>query len=214
MSLPVSPRTRVLTGLWIVAVLLGVSIITWSQWPSIGHYAFLRLEHRFPPWRNNSDQPITGIIVLGGTFSGRRSPGARFDAGVRLAREFPDTKVVFSGRGHYHIGGDPRSVFLADGIAPDRVEVEGRSANTAENAKFSAALLRPKANERWILVTSAYHMPRAMGAFREAGFKVEADPVDDVSGDYRRQTQIAFKEICGLAYYWLTGRSASLYPGP
>jgi len=56
--------------------------------------------------------------------------------------------------------------------------LEGRSRTTAENAAFTKALVNPKLGERWLLVTSAAHMPRAVGCFRRVGFPVEAYPVD------------------------------------
>jgi len=49
---------------------------------------------------------------------------------------------------------------------------------TAENAVFTKHLIRPKSGEHWLLVTSAFHMPCAIGAFRQAGFPVDAYPVD------------------------------------
>ena len=92
---------------------------------------------------------------------------------------------------------------------------------------FSLPLAAPRPGERWLLVTSAYHMPRAMGAFRAAGFAVEAYPVDyrtggstdllipfdDVASGLRR-TDTATREWIGLLAYWLTGRSSELFPGP
>ena len=56
--------------------------------------------------------------------------------------------------------------------------MERRSRNTQENAEFSKALVKPKQGERWLLVTSAFHMPRSVGLFRKAGFAVEPYPVD------------------------------------
>ncbi len=68
--------------------------------------------------------------------------------------------------------------FEALGIAHDRITAEEQSRNTIENAVFSRLLAHPKPGERWLLVTSAFHMPRAIAAFRAAGFAVEAYPVD------------------------------------
>jgi uncharacterized SAM-binding protein YcdF (DUF218 family) len=64
------------------------------------------------------------------------------------------------------------------GISRDRAILEDRSRNTVENAVFSKAIVQPKRGERWLLVTSAYHMPRAIGVFRKAGFPIEPYPVD------------------------------------
>ena len=92
--------------------------------------------------------------------------------------------------------------------------VEGRSRTPWENAAFSQGLLHPTRSQRWILITSAFHMPRAVGAFRAAGFSVEAYPVEYLSVPAPIGAQIAFKEAIGLAYYRLTGRSNAFWPGP
>ena len=88
-------------------------------------------------------------------------------------------------------------------------------------------LLDPKPGERWLLVTSAHHMPRAIGTFRRTGFAVEAYPVDwrtrgpeDLSRPFRtlsdglKRTDTAGHEWIGLLMYWLTGRSTELFPKP
>ena len=87
--------------------------------------------------------------------------------------------------------------------------------------------MKPKSGERWLLVTSAHHMPRSVGIFRGAGFAVEAFPVDyrtrgaidllrpfSTLGDGLRRTDTAMREWVGLAIYRLTGRSDSLFPAP
>ena len=76
----------------------------------------------------------------------------------------PHAKVFVSGAGEIgyvrlHLGGD---------IAAERTGIENRARSTFENAR-----VRPRAGERWLLVTSATHMPRAVGAFRSVGFDVE-----------------------------------------
>ena len=81
--------------------------------------------------------------------------------------------------------------------------------------------------KRWLLITSAYHMPRAMGAFRQAGFDVEPWPVDyrtrgtadltrpfDKVSEGLRRVDVATREWVGLLAYWVTGRSDALFPGP
>jgi uncharacterized SAM-binding protein YcdF (DUF218 family) len=113
------------------------------------------------------------------------------------------------------------------GVPPGRLIPEDRSRNTVENAVFSKELAAPKEGERWLLVTSAYHMPRAIGAFRRAGFEVEAYPVDwrtrgavdalrpfQTVGDGLKRTDTAVREWVGLFVYWLTGRSSELFPAP
>jgi uncharacterized SAM-binding protein YcdF (DUF218 family) len=92
---------------------------------------------------------------------------------------------------------------------------------------FSKALVMPKPGERWLLVTSAYHMPRSVGLFRKAGFAVEPYPVDwrvggrddlldftKTASDGLSRTDTAVREWMGLVAYWLAGRSDALFPGP
>jgi uncharacterized SAM-binding protein YcdF (DUF218 family) len=118
-------------------------------------------------------------------------------------------------------------IFESLGIPQARIIAEGRSRNTVENAVFSLLLAMPQPGERWLLVTSGYHMPRAIGVFRQAGFPVEAYPVDwrtrgpqdalrpfSTLGGGLERADTAMREWVGLLVYWLTGRSAALFPGP
>ena len=114
------------------------------------------------------------------------------------------------------------------GIAPERVTIEDKSRNTDENARFTAAIVHPQPSQRWIVVTSAFHMPRAMGLFEKAGFHPIAYPVafrtrGQWSDDLRltfdpvrslRTFEIATHEWVGLAAYWASGRIEHLFPGP
>jgi uncharacterized SAM-binding protein YcdF (DUF218 family) len=174
------------------------------------------LEHRFPFSPPSSQAPPDGIIVLAGAGS------AGIEAAV-LSRGYPKARIVFSGfnpdralKRFALLGGDP-----------SRVYVESRSRTTFEDAVYSAALLRPKPGERWLLVTVAAHMPRAVGCFRVAGFEVEPYPVafksditwqlftGDVTGPAALyQLDAAAKEWMGLIAYRLMGRTDALFPGP
>ena len=108
----------------------------------------------------------------------------RILAAADLANRYPNARIVFSG-GSPNLPSDTpekpitRHPFSKAWASPgERLIIERRSRNTEENAEFSKAIAAPKAGERWLLVTSAYHMPRSMGLFRKAGFAVEAYPVD------------------------------------
>ena len=95
-----------------------------------------------------------------------------------------------------------------------------------ENGQFTKELLKPKPDQLWILVTSAYHMPRAVAVFRKAGFSIIAYPVDyhtngDASDftnfsviDNLSKVDTATKEWIGLMVYWLAGRTDELLPDP
>lgn len=219
-----------------------VLLIAVCGFSPLGTALLLPLENRFAPW-NPAHGPPDGIIVLGGAFdnavSGARADLALNDAAERmtsavaLARRFPAAKIVFSG-GYGELFPEGPSegelalrLFERLGIERDRIRVEDRSRNTVENAVFSKALVAPKPGERWLLITSAHHMPRAVGAFRRSGFEVEPYPVDwrtrgeaDLlrpfwtASDGLRRTDTAAREWVGLCVYWLTDRSSALFPGP
>jgi uncharacterized SAM-binding protein YcdF (DUF218 family) len=136
---------------------------------------------------------------------------------VRLSKLYPEAKILYSGGGaEAQLG---KKVLMRLGIERERIIIEDRSRNTAENARLSKIVAAPKQSEKWLLVTSAYHMPRAMGAFRAVGFPVQADPVglprskpDDEGG--REQAVLALKEYIALFAYWLSGQSNELFPSP
>jgi uncharacterized SAM-binding protein YcdF (DUF218 family) len=207
----------------------------------LGKLLMAPLEERFPPWDAGRGAP-DGIVVLGGAIepevaerpnSGLNEAAERITAIADLARRYPAAKILFSG-GNNRLalrGGSEAQVaaalFESFGIPESRLILEDRSRTTAENAAFSRQLVMPKPGERWLLVTSAYHMPRAVGAFRRAGFPVEACPVDyrtpgpaglwtpfvSVTAGLRR-TDTAAREWFGLVTYWLTDRSSELFPAP
>ena len=208
----------------------------------IGNALMVPLEQRFPPW-NAAGGPPTGIVVLGGALSPHVSAGRnevalneaaeRLTVAAELARRYPDARVLFSGgSGALIFGEGPEAEFAIReleslGVARSRVLLEDRSRNTVENAVLSKELAQPKPGERWLLVTSAYHLPRAIGIFRQAGFAVEPYPVDwrtsgvedalrpfPTVGDGLRRTDTAVREWIGLVAYWLTGKSSELFPAP
>lgn len=198
------------------------------------------LEDRFPQQAVNSGK-VDGIIVLGGAIGVARedivlnNAAARMTKAVELARAHPEAKLVFTGGGANLLSpvvrteaDGARLLFLGLGLPEHRLVLEDRSRNTVENAVFTRRLVDPKPGERWLLVTSAWHMPRAMGVFRKAGFQVEAFPVDFLSSgeqaDYLRPyrkaargldiADDAFKEWAGLLAYYLAGYTDALFPGP
>src|SRR4029077_1567204 len=96
----------------------------------------------------------------------------------------------------------------------------------AENAAFTKDLIKPKPGERWLLVTSAQHMPRAVGCFREVGFPVEAYPVGwrvekqgsllnlNASSERLSRLDSAAHEWIGLFVYLATGQTSGILPAP
>lgn len=200
------------------------------------------LEERFPRPDPANLAPPDGIIVLGGSLSnpgvvqryGAISMNERAERIVEfamLARRFPEARLVFTGgSGDLRQQAQPEAErlkpFTADlGIAPGRMEYEERSRNTWENALFSKQQIQPQPGERWLLVTSAAHIPRSVGIFRQVGWPVIPFPVDYESDGTPPlfwfdpvvnwyMVNIAAHETIGLIVYYLTDRSASLFPGP
>ena len=159
----------------------------------LGNLLLYPLESRFPAWDASRGAP-DGIVVLGGSIEPNLSAahgtavvsGAsdRIITAVALARRYPNARVVFSGGSGNLVSNDAReadfagAIFESLGISKSRLIMERHSRNTVENAEFSKALVAPKQGERWLLVTSAFHMPRSVGLFRKAVFVVEPYPVD------------------------------------
>jgi uncharacterized SAM-binding protein YcdF (DUF218 family) len=220
----------------VALVLLGVAGLT-----PLSRRLVLPLEDRFPTFADDG-HPLAAIIVLGGPVEQQISlargqlslneSADRIVALAGLARARPDVPVLFTG-GSAALFGEEASeaATLARfagwlGLPPGRLMVEERSRNTHENALFSRELLKPRAGDRVLLVTSAFHMPRAVGLFRKVGFDVMAYPVDyrtagadDWDGFVRasdglRLTDLAVREWVGLAAARLFGQTDVLLPAP
>lgn len=206
----------------------------------LGTWMMRPLEDRFSmpaPMPNDVD----GIIVLGGGISVDRSvdrdtptlndAAGRMTAFVALAYRYPHARLVFSGG-----NADPfvvktseaviaRTFFRDIGLGSRDMLYETESRNTFENAVYSRRLVKPRAGQRWLLVTSAVDMPRAVGCFRGVGWPVIAIPSDYHTLRSRsgfapglvhglRDADWAMHEWLGLLYYRLRGWTPALFPGP
>lgn len=216
-------------------------ILALSAWTSLGALMLNPLEERFqrPPLPDR----VAGIIVLGGGFEGAinlarggydiNSGGDRFLEAAALARRYPEAKVVVSGGiGTLVLDGERDAdtapkLFEALGIPASRLVLEKESRNTYENVENIRQLVTPGPDETWLLVTSAFHMPRSMGLFRKAAFHVLPWPVDyrtsgdegigvmrDNPADSLQTTTVAIREWLGLIAYKFVGRIDSVFPGP
>jgi len=183
-----------------------------------------------------------GLIVLGGPLDAGmvaetrgsvtlNASAERMTKALALARWYPEMRVVFSGyAGELFTKGASeadiaRHFFEEQGLDQDRFTYENESRNTYESALITRQLVAPKPGETWLLVTSAAHMPRAMGVFREVGWPVVPIPVD-----YRTpkrdswlqfnialgsaKADLAIREWIALWVYYLTDRSSSPFPAP
>ena len=151
---------------------------------------------------------------------------------VVLARRYPEAKLVFTGgQGSLVHGGTTeadvaRRLFDALGVPEARVTYEDEARNTWENALLTRRLVEPKPGETWLLVTSASHMPRSVGAFRQAGWQVVPWPVNYRTGhgfaalydapflDRLQMFESGLREWLGLVVYRALGRSDALFPAP
>jgi len=230
--------TRIASWLIVTSVVL-LAIAGLSP---LGNVLILPLEQRFPPW-DPSRGPPDGIVMLGGVILPQVSlergtialqeGAARLVVTIELARRYPKARIVISGGSNSLIYDDGPEAGVAVrefevlGISHDRISAEEQSRNTIENAVFSRLVASPQPGERWILVTSAFHMPRAIAVFRAAGFPIEAYPVDyrtrgpidavqpfDNMSVGLRRTDTALHEWFGLLGYRLTGKTSELFPAP
>ncbi|HYD64307.1 YdcF family protein [Azospirillum sp.] len=222
-----------------LVVLSAAGFLAFAVLP-VADWLALPLESRFP--RPALPDRVDGVIVLGGAVSpalaaARGEPSVN-DAAERvlafadLGRRYPDARLVFTGgsgslwEGQYREGSAMRAALGQAGLDAGRVLFETESRNTWENVRFSRRFAEPKDGETWLLVTSAWHMPRAVGLFRQAGWPVTAYPVDyRTRGDGRPYLILdlgegldsatpVLKEWIGLVAYRLMGRTDALFPAP
>jgi len=220
-------RLAALRMLWGGLALLG--LLGFEALPQ----ALLRsLENQYPVPSPESVSRHTGVIVLGGAI---QHPGIfkahgqvplgeaaeRMSTPVGLMRQHAKLQLVFSGgEGRLLATGTTeaelaQAFFTEQGVDMRRVTLEGGSRTTRENARQVAALLGPRCQEPWLLVTSAWNMPRAMAEFEAVGCRVTAYPVDFRTGDATPlmaysmaqsllRWQTALHEWLGLVVYGLT----------
>ncbi len=226
-------------GRWLVT-LAALGALVFATVP-FGAGMIRALENRFPAVRELPAE-VDGIVALGGVVNpwvtearGQLSLGGGIERLTELAalgRRYPSAKLIFSGG-----SGDPLRQELKEaemvkpylesiGLDPTRVILEAEARNTYENAQFTYRLARPKADETWVLITSAVHMPRAVGSFRKAGWTILPYPVDynlmpekDFALRFSLRGVLSsadggIHEWLGLLMYRLTGRTDTLFPAP
>jgi uncharacterized SAM-binding protein YcdF (DUF218 family) len=227
---------------WPSRILIGTALLLLfvGCFTTFGYLLITPLENRFV--RPAEPAQIDGIVVLGGGMDGEvnsvrggwefNRSGDRFLEALRLAQDHPDAMVLIAGGQPALVDQEAealaaRRMFEAFGIAPDRILVDDKSRNTEENAQFARALAGEIGTQTWVLITSAFHMPRSVGLFRRAGFDAIPWPADylasgaegirikpDQSPENIAVTTIALREWTGLLGYYLTGRIDELVPSP
>ena len=228
------PRLRVFT--LILTLFMGFNLAV----PILPYYTVQALEHRFPQPEAQDLNPEV-IIVLGGwqgagaSFTSPDTPpissaGDRLIASLILAKKYPQAKLYFPGGlklDHIGVSEDEisRAAINGLGLPLSQVIIEGESRNTAENASYIRAMMDDSRQGQVLLITSASHMPRAIGSFQQEGLNPLAYPVDyrtNAKGMpwtliYKKGvdlTKIALHEWVGLVAYYITGRTPQLLPAP
>jgi uncharacterized SAM-binding protein YcdF (DUF218 family) len=177
-ALLLAGRRRAGTGFAVVSalLLLGIGLMPSHNW--LGRPLEYRFEVHNPP--THAD----GILVLGGGSSDLY----RLPVTAMLARRYPEARIVFSSGSAALVDNQPsvdaenaKAFLTALGVAPSRITLEGHSRNTFENLQFSKALVKPQPGQTWILVTSAYHLPRTMEIANQIGWKLFPWPANHLS---------------------------------
>lgn len=225
-------------GLWLASLGIGGTLIAGIL--PIANIMLLPLEERFPRYQEDG-RPIDGIIVLSGAVDLAQSldrdelslngAAERFVRFLEMARRHREALLVYTGGN----SGDPsrsEAQLAAEqmkrlGVSTERLLIEPASRTTWDNARNTKALLGERAQGRWVLITSAWHMPRAMGCFQKVGLTVIPYPVDYQTrgpmdlirpftsvGHGLQRLDIAVKEWLGLFGYRLSGRTSSFFPTP
>lgn len=225
---------RLLATLAAVTVLIAVT--------PLGSLPLMVLEDRFkrPP---AMPAKVDGIVILGGGLMpllslSRDEPVMLASGSVRLAaftelgRRYPEARLIFSGGSGSLFTPSLSEAAIARialermGMEIDRVRFEDESRNTEENARYSQRMMRPGKGETWLLVTSASHMPRAVGAFRAQDWDVVAYPVGFVTSSDLLEgwgfdflgglaaLQTGMREWIGLLAYYANGYTDEVFPAP
>jgi uncharacterized SAM-binding protein YcdF (DUF218 family) len=227
------------TGRWLASLALVVLMVI-AVFP-VGSAMISGLENRFPQ-ALSMPPTVDGIIVLGGTtqpglFRARgriavNDNAERLIEFAQLGRRYENAHLIFTGGGKSSNPEIPteadvaKAVLEAAGLDTARVQFEDAATNTYENAVLAADLVNPSPGQSWVLVTSASHMPRAVGSFRAAGWEVIPYPVDFTTGGvaswrprFKPTSGLAsfseaLHEWVGLATYRILGRTDALFPNP
>jgi uncharacterized SAM-binding protein YcdF (DUF218 family) len=220
-------------GYRLVSVALALLLL--MGWLPLPDMLLRHLENQYAEMPLQADlRAYTGVVVLGGALESAyvsqshaqplMNDGAeRMTSAVAMLQRNPHLRVLFTGGEGAMFGTGPseaeraRVFFDSMGVSPERVIYEAASRNTYENALLAARLPGIDTTQRWLLVTSAWHMPRSVATFAKAGWNVTAYPVDFRTGATTPWTEyslmiganrweLMLHEWVGLLAYRLTGR--------
>lgn len=199
------------------------------------------LENRYPQPKK-IDKDVKGFIIVGFGIDRRISEARhtptfncaaeRVTYLVELANQYPDKKIVFTA-GNPENGSKVTIASVAKDFyknmtgkePPSNIIFDDKSETTFQCAENTYNLIHPEPEDKWVLVTSAAHLPRAMGAFQSVGWKkLIPYPIDyRTTGQYNinfgfsiyhglMTWSIVTYEIIGILYYRLTGLTKKIIP--
>lgn len=193
---------RAILTVTLLIVAVGATAGVASPRPAVVRTLVDVLERRFQRAEVDDWSAVTGLVVPGGN-------PRRIEEAMRLAQLYPHLKIILGSPGEYEASLARDST---GGLAPN-VTLEQISVNTYGNAVVAKQLIGPKPGEKWLLVTSASHMPRAIGSFHRIGFFVDPWPVhDSFDNTTASLAEIARHEWLGLLAYWVQGRTIAMFP--
>lgn len=204
----------------------------------VGNWALTPLENAFPM---SMPEHVDGIILLGGdensSISTARDQPTFYDSAnrylrfIELAHKYPEAKLLYTGGSGNLVTASPmkeseiaHEELKRVGLPVDQIVFEDTSRNTFENATKLASIVHPTAQQNWLLITNAWHMPRSVGSFRKAGWKVYPQPTGYLTTGliystphfdllaHLKELTIAIHEYLGLIAYRVTGRTDQLWP--
>ena len=196
----------------------------------IGNLLIHKIEKEYH-LRNIAPNNLDGVLILGGATSyflykefnqvSVNGSAERLIESVKIIKEFKNSIIIFSGGlGHAE---SAKFFYKKMGINTDRIIFEKKSRNTYENIIFSKDIANPKNNEKWLLITSASHMKRAI----QIGLKNDWDFIP-YAVDFKTRKKFKFKpsfnfllnlnsfhhashEWLGLISYYFMGRTSKIF---
>jgi uncharacterized SAM-binding protein YcdF (DUF218 family) len=217
-------------------VVLAMLLLLVASLPATGNRLIGWLESFYPALKIAEAGPADAVVVLGGILGPKAAPGyvtnwlessERYDGGVALLRAGRAKVLVFTGarmpwekRTTPLEGDDLRAIAISQGVPAERILVTPEISNTREEARAVAEMAKTRGWKKVIVVTTAWHMPRAARLFRQAGVDFIPFPVDYRSDGVRalaavdflpkaealQLTETALRECYGIAFYTVTGR--------
>jgi uncharacterized SAM-binding protein YcdF (DUF218 family) len=217
------------------ALIAALAVLYISSMPLVGNRLTYWLESSYPALAIAQVENADAIVPLGGIFGPSVADGflpnvgeanERLEAGIVLWQQKKAAWLVFTGgrspwaKQAESEGAASKRAATARGVPAEQIAITADVGNTIDEAYAVAHLMGERGWHKIILVTSAWHMPRAARLFRKAGVDFVPFPVDfqiDPKGHLTvldflpraeglQRTETALREWYGILFYALTRR--------